>query len=176
MSASVKPLTLEEFLAWERQQPLRYEFDGVQPVAMTGGSPKHARMDARIIIAAGTRLQPPCEVFSSVLKVVSATGRSRYSDVTIACGATDEDTDLIETVVVFEVTSPTTSLTDRWVKPVDYHSVPSIQVYVILDQAEPLAEVFRRSEGWQPVTVQGRDAVIPLPEVGISLPLAELYR
>ena len=38
MSASLKPLTFEEFLDWERSQPLRYEFDGIQPVAMTGAT------------------------------------------------------------------------------------------------------------------------------------------
>ena len=34
MSASIKPLSLEEFLDWERAQPLRYEFDGIQPIPM----------------------------------------------------------------------------------------------------------------------------------------------
>ncbi len=29
-------MTLPEFLAWEDAQELRYEFDGFQPVAMTG--------------------------------------------------------------------------------------------------------------------------------------------
>ena len=33
-----KPMTLAEFLEWEERQPLRYEFDGVGPVAMAGGS------------------------------------------------------------------------------------------------------------------------------------------
>ena len=46
MSAALKPLTLAEFLAWERAQPERYEFDGVQPVAMTGGSRAHSRIGA----------------------------------------------------------------------------------------------------------------------------------
>ena len=31
-----KPMSLAEFLAWEERQELRYEFDGFQPVAMTG--------------------------------------------------------------------------------------------------------------------------------------------
>jgi hypothetical protein len=31
-------MSLEQFLAWEERQPLRYEFDGFQPVAMTGGT------------------------------------------------------------------------------------------------------------------------------------------
>jgi hypothetical protein len=33
-----KAWTQEEFLSWVATQPIRYEFDGVQPVAMTGGS------------------------------------------------------------------------------------------------------------------------------------------
>jgi hypothetical protein len=31
-------MTLGEFLAWEERQPTRHEFDGFQPVAMTGGA------------------------------------------------------------------------------------------------------------------------------------------
>ena len=37
-----KPMTVEEFLEWERRQELRYEFDGFQAVAMTGGTANHA--------------------------------------------------------------------------------------------------------------------------------------
>jgi hypothetical protein len=33
-----KPTSLTEFLEWEDRQELRYEFDGVEPSAMTGGS------------------------------------------------------------------------------------------------------------------------------------------
>jgi hypothetical protein len=33
----MKPMTGEEFLAWEVRQEGRYEFDGFPPVAMTGG-------------------------------------------------------------------------------------------------------------------------------------------
>ncbi len=37
-------MTLAEFLAWEERQELRYEFDGVAPVAMTGGTAAHDRI------------------------------------------------------------------------------------------------------------------------------------
>jgi hypothetical protein len=30
-------MSLEEFLAWEERQELRWEFDGFGPMAMTGG-------------------------------------------------------------------------------------------------------------------------------------------
>jgi hypothetical protein len=36
---SAKPWTEEQFLNWAGSQEGRYEFDGVQPVAMTGAPP-----------------------------------------------------------------------------------------------------------------------------------------
>jgi hypothetical protein len=35
------PMSLAEFLAWEEHRELRYEFDGLEPVAMTGGTIAH---------------------------------------------------------------------------------------------------------------------------------------
>ena len=69
MSASLKPLTVDEFLAWERAQPNRFEFDGIQPVAMTGGSlaacPGHYSADGRawksVSIRPARRLSPGAE-------------------------------------------------------------------------------------------------------------------
>jgi hypothetical protein len=37
MSVAVRaPMSLDALLAWEARQALRWEFDGFQPVAMTG--------------------------------------------------------------------------------------------------------------------------------------------
>ena len=33
MSAALKPMTMDEFLAWEECQEERFEFDGFRPVA-----------------------------------------------------------------------------------------------------------------------------------------------
>lgn len=175
MSASLKPLTVEEFLAWERAQPLRFEFDGIQPIAMTGGSRNHARIQTRVVIALGNRVSAPCEVFGSELKVVTQT-RVRYPDATVVCADAEATQDIIDPTAVFEVLSPSTALTDRRVKPMDYASVPSIMVYVILDAEQPEVTVMRRSGAWEPETFAGSDAVVPLPEIGIELPLTTIYQ
>src|SRR3954470_14763032 len=105
MSASLKPLTVDEFLAWERAQPARYEFDGIQPVAMTGGSFMHGRMIARLITALGRRLRPPREVVGPELKVLT-TSRMRYPDASVVCPLPENDDDTVEPAIVFEVLSP----------------------------------------------------------------------
>ncbi|MBY0331102.1 MAG: Uma2 family endonuclease [Acetobacteraceae bacterium] len=170
MCASLRPLTLEEFLDWERTQPARYEFDGIQPIAMTGGSVAHARL----VAALGAGLPPGCEAFGGDLKVLT-TGRARYPDATVVCGPLDTAGDTVEPVLVAEVLSPSTALTDRRVKAAEYASVASVQVYVMLDQEVARATVLRRAAGWREELVEGRDAVLALPEAGVRIALAALY-
>ena len=50
-------MTREQFLAWEEKQPLHYEFDGFQPVAMTGGTAGARRYPRNPAIAIGGRLR-----------------------------------------------------------------------------------------------------------------------
>ena len=168
-------MSLDEFLVWERAQPLLYEFDGIQPIAMTGGSTMHARLITRLVISVGTRLRPPCEVFVSELKIVTQC-QVRYPDVTVVCVPQKEDGDEVVPTVVFEVLSPSTSLTDRRVKPREYREISSILAYVILSQDAPEVTVMRRSAGWVPEELAGAGAVLQMPEVGIETGLAELYR
>ena len=174
MSAALKPLTLAEFLAWERIQPERYEFDGVQPVAMTGGSRAHSRVGTRLLVALGNRIRPPCEVFGPDLKVLT-TGRIRYPDASVVCGASDDESDLVEPTVVFEVLSPSTALTDRRVKAVEYAGVSTVLVYAMLETDRPEITVRRRSNGWEAEAIAGLDAELPLPEIEATLKLAAIY-
>lgn len=174
MSASLRPLTLDEFLTWERAQPERHEFDGVQPVAMTGGSVAHALLVRRLVIALAARLGPGCEAFAGDLKVLTA-GRARYPDATVVCGPLDRRSDTVEPSIVFEVLSPSTALVDQRVKPAEYAGIASVLAYVMLEQDRPQAVVLRRSDDWREAAVSGREPVLRLPEVGVALPLGELY-
>jgi Uma2 family endonuclease len=171
-----KPMTLEAFLAWEDRQELRYEFDGFQPVAMTGGTRTHAAIQANLLSALITRLRgKPCRPFGSDLKIAVA-GRIRYPDAFVVCtpGA-NNDKVVVDPVVVFEVLSESTARADIFAKNAEYRATPSIQRYVILEQTKATAVVFaRKGEDWvsEVVTDEG---VLLMPEIGIEVPLAELY-
>ncbi len=41
-----RPMTLEEFVAWEDEQEPKWEFDGEQPVAMVGVTRAHSIIPA----------------------------------------------------------------------------------------------------------------------------------
>jgi Uma2 family endonuclease len=171
-----KPMTLAEFLAWEERQPTRFEFDGFQPVAMTGGTVAHNRIMRRLHRALERGLEgQPGEPFGPDVKIV-VDGRARYPDAVVSCVPQSDSALVIETpVVVFEVLSETTSRTDRIEKVREYQATASILRYIILEQDSIGATVFeRRDATWAASTLTAGDRLL-MPEIGVEIPLAELY-
>ncbi|MGE0222584.1 MAG: Uma2 family endonuclease [Acetobacteraceae bacterium] len=169
-------MTVGEFLAWESRQDLKFEFDGFQPVAMTGGIAAHAAIQRNLIALLYGHLRGgPCQVFGRDLKIQAA-GSIRYPDAFVVCSPVSA-TDLVITdpIVVFEILSPGTSATNRIEKNREYRLTPSIQRYVILEQTRPAATIFSRAgDNWLADVAVG-DADLSLPEIGVKLNLAELY-
>lgn len=172
-----QPMTKTAFLEWEERQEFRWEFDGIGPVAMTGVSVAQATIYGNAITALNLRLRgAPCRAYGSDLKIEAADS-IRYPDVLVSC-TRQPGTDRIAAapVIVFEILSPTTSRTDRITKAREYGATPSIQRYVVLEQTVQAATVFTRMHGvWASVVLEG-DVDLPLPEIGITVPLAELYQ
>jgi Uma2 family endonuclease len=176
MSAVLQPMTLEAFLDWESQQELKYEFDGLQPVGMTGVSAAHSRIQFNLLGLLFNGLRGHrCQGHGSDLKVQVA-GRIRYPDAFIVCSPVSSGALVVhDLVVVFEILSPTTSDKDHFEKNLEYRDTPSIQRYVMLEQSRRGATVFSRSgDDWVGHVLTG-DGDLELPEVGITLPMAELY-
>jgi Uma2 family endonuclease len=168
------PSNLDDFLAWEERQELRYEFDGVRAIAMVGGTVAHTRIASNIERALESRLRPGCVVLRGDLKLRLA--RSiRYPDVMVVCTpVANRATFVTDPVVVFEVLSDSTSRTDRLIKSQEYRDAPSIARYVIIEQTGIGATVFERAD-WRGLPVTGADSVLPLPELGAELRLGDCY-
>ncbi len=171
-----KPMTLAEFLAWEEHQDSRWEFDGFGPVAMTGGTNTHSTIQGNLAFALHSRLRGGrCRAHGSDLKIQVA-GSIRYPDAFVLCSPMPGTATVTnQPVVVFGILSPSTSRTDRIVKAREYGNTESIQRYIILEQTSQAATVFTRINGlWASVIVEG-DADLPMPEIGVTVPRAELY-
>ena len=172
-----QPMTLAEFLQWEERQPLRYEFDGVGPIAMTGGTAGHAQIQRNLAFALTARLRgKACQFLGSDLKFQVAEGHVRYPDGMVVCSPVDRTATVVyEPVVVFEVLSPSTTHNDRIVKAREYQATPSVQRYIMLEQDSVNAVVYARSgEAWTHEILVA-DSILTLPEIAVELPLAELY-
>jgi Uma2 family endonuclease len=178
MSLAVsKPMTLAEFLAWEERQPLRYDFDGSRPVAMTAGTRAHAIIQANLAIALGGRLRGgPCRFYGSDLKIRTGDDHIRYPDGFVACTSGESTSTVVsDPVVIFEVLSPATAAVDRIVKAREYQATPSVQRYVMLEQDRIGATVYARAGDSWTHEILIAESMLALSEIGVGPPLAELY-
>jgi Uma2 family endonuclease len=166
----------KQFLAWEEKQPLRYEFDGFQPVAMTGGTAAHAGIQRNLAIAVGGWLRAgPCRFYGSDLKIETANG-FRYPDGFVVCSPVARNATVVrDPVVIFEVLSESTAGIDLVTKNQEYSASPSVQRYIVLTQDAVGGTMFERVATDWVGHLLGADSVLRMPEIGIELPLAELY-
>ena len=172
-----KPMSLAEFLEWEDRQELRFEFDGVEAVAMTGGTAGHATIQGNLAVAIGGRLKgKPCRFYGSDLKIRVAEDHIRYPDGMVVCSRVDRTAKVVtDPVVIFEVLSPSTAAKDRIVKAREYQATPSVQRYVMLEQDRVGATVHVRATGGWTVLVLKEDDTLAMPEIDLAVPLVDFY-
>jgi Uma2 family endonuclease len=177
--APQKSWTHERFFAWAQAQDVRHEFDGFQPVAMTGGSVAHSRLIRNVNFALQSRLRGrPCESLGPDAGIETINKTVRYPDALVTCSKVDAAAHLVTgVVVVFEVVSPTSSRTDRIIKVREYAAVDSIRRYVILESTSVGLTVLERKGADDPwtTTVLTNEDILVMPEIGIEIPLAEIY-
>jgi Uma2 family endonuclease len=171
-----KPMTLVQFLTWEERQELRYEFDGFEPVGMTGGTVAHEMIGGTLRALLREQLRGKrCRTAGPTLKIEAA-GRIRYPDAFVYCTPVPSNQTVIkEPFVVFEVLSPGTSRTDRIEKLGEYQATESIQRYVILEQDSIAATVFaRQGTDWIAHALISQDT-LRMPEIDVELPLSDIF-
>ncbi|WP_106391811.1 Uma2 family endonuclease [Enhygromyxa salina] len=175
-------MSYAEYLAFEREAEAKHEYVNGEVYAMAGGSPEHARLAIRLAAELLRSLADrPCEVFSSDLRVRNlVTGRSTYPDLTVVCGrllrAPDDELAVVNPVLVVEVLSDGTERQDRGDKWRHYQLIESLQTYVLVSQAAPLLEVFRRADDAWRYQAAGPGQQLTLDDRGLTLDVDALYR
>lgn len=170
-------MSLDEFLAWDARQEGRWEFDGHRPVAMVGGTARHNEIVGNLEGAVRQRLGAPCRTYRETMGVRTGRDTIRYPDILVVCSRVAPNaTEITEPLVLFEVLSKSTSRTDRIEKAIEYLATPSVRRYVLLEQdAAGITSMRRRSDqSWETVVLTG-PAILDLPELGMQVPLSEIY-
>ena len=174
-------MTVEEYLASEILSDVKREYLGGAVYVRADVSEAHNYIASNLIGLLCTQLRgKPCQVFGPDMKVRLRPLDSTYfyyPDAMVACDPTDSGHGWRERpAALFEIISEETRRVDEREKRVPYLQLPSLRAYVRIEQARPEVVVDRRTpEGWKSERVSGFDAVARLPELGIELPLAELF-
>ena len=182
-SNPVTKVTEEQYLAIDRAAEFRSEFLDGEMIAMSGGSMRHAQLQANVIGELFAALRGgDCRVYSSDFRArVSKTRMYAYPDVSVVCGEpalADERQDiLLNPVVIFEVLSPSTEKYDRGVKFRYYRTIDSLTDYVLVDQDQVRIEQYchETDNTWTLHDHQKLDDELKIASIGVSLPLSRIY-
>lgn len=177
-------LTIEEYLAFEEQSPIRHEYVDGQIYAMSGASKNHARLSGNIASRLHLFLEgKSCESYQTEVKVKASYSRYYYPDVVVTCEATAEDPEdpylIVQPVLLVEVLSPTTKRTDKVEKFNAYQHIPGLLEYVIVAQDQMRVEIYRHRKAgdvWQGEVFTEPTEQPTFESIGLSLTLADIYR
>lgn len=173
-------LTPEEYLAGERVSQTKHEYLAGVVYAMAGASGAHNRIARNILVELSIQLRgKQCEPFGSDMRLRIRNPRATfyyYPDVIVDCSGEVLD-EVEKPTVIFEVLSPDTERSDRGDKLVNYQNLPSMRVYILVDQYKAAVTVFRRGEGdaWDMAVLGSINDTLELPEIGCSLSLRAMY-
>jgi Uma2 family endonuclease len=174
-------VSVDEYLAGELISPRKHEYVGGVVFAMAGARNVHNLIATNTLGAVHARLRgKPCRPYNSDTKVrvrLPSQIRFYYPDVSVICRPNPQsDSFQDEPAVLFEVLSRSTRRIDEGEKKDAYLTIPSLSHYVLIEQEMPAIVTYRRTEqGFVRDVHQGMDAVLPLGEIEIELPLAEIY-
>lgn len=174
-------ITVEDYLEAEQRSEVRHEYLYGTIHAMAGGSRRHNQ----ICLSVGSVLRRkmgngPCQTYINDVKVMVRTRLGEifyYPDIMVGCDPTDRhDFYLERPLILFEVTSPSTELTDRREKLTAYQSLASLEHYVIVSQEARIVEWFRRVEdGWERMVLRESEDCLGFEGIEVSISLGEIY-
>lgn len=183
MTAAARPalVSVEDYLAGELVSSVKHEYLGGYVYAMAGAKNRHNLIAVNILAALHSQLRgKPCRSFNSDTKVrIRLPNQTRfyYTDTMVVCRPNAQDDSYQdEPVVIVEIISRSTRRTDEGEKKDAYLTIPSLSAYLLVEQEMPAIRVHRRTErGFVDELIEGMSSVVPLPEIGAALALADVF-
>lgn len=183
MSAALKPnlVSVADYLAGELESTVKHEYLAGVVYAMAGARIVHNVVKGNLFATLHNLLRGErCRPYNSGTKVrvlFPTHTRFYYPDVSVVCHSNHPNQSYQDNpVVIVEVLSRSTRRIDEVEKKDAYLTMPTLSAYLLVEQEFPFVTVHRRTDqGFVRETYDGTAAVIPLPEVGIELPLGEVY-
>ncbi|MGK7876412.1 MAG: Uma2 family endonuclease [Xenococcaceae cyanobacterium] len=188
MIANPKPqlMTPQEYLEWEEQQPLKYEYVNGEVFAMTGGTIPHNDIAVNLTTALKNHLRGTgCKVSMADAKLgISEKGPFHYPDIMVTCD--ERDRRAMEFIqypcLVVEVLSAGTEAYNRGDKFKHYRRLKTLKEYVLISADKMNIECYRLNERgkWEltAYSVEETEDIEPeihLTSVDFRCPISLLY-
>ncbi|MFO1036390.1 MAG: Uma2 family endonuclease [Geminicoccaceae bacterium] len=145
-----RKMTFDEFLAFEGEPDVRYEFEGGLPRAMAPASSRHGRLQENIAAKIRTHLPTGnCGIVHQPGVRVRKDADERFyvPDLAVTCEAIRDQIYLEEPRLIVEILSPGTRRNDKELKLWLYAELPSVEEIWLVESEFRWVVVWRRMEG-----------------------------
>jgi Uma2 family endonuclease len=172
--------TIDEFFAWQDNQPVRYELVGGTPVRLPAGA-KNVHDDILVNVLTELRRQlrgNGCRPFTRDSSIETLPGQIRRPDLGVDCGYRDPTgSRAITPRMVAEVLAPGTSDVETFERLREYKQVSTLEYILLIEPNAPAVMQWLRDEdrSWQMRLVDGLGREIAMPALGITLVMGEIY-
>ncbi len=173
-------MTFEQYLLLLNNSDRRYEYYDGEVRLMAGGSSDHAAIALNFGVALDQALGDDaiCRPYVTDKLVRVTPTKTVIPDVVVSCDLADHGKSQIidSPVLVVEVLSPSTEMTDRFVKLPLYQAKESIQEIVYISQITRRVEIFSRSATVWLYQQYGAGQSFHLMSLDIEIEVRQLYR
>lgn len=176
-----KIISVEEYLAFEEKSKIKHEYMDGEIYSMAGATRKHNLAMTNISTELNLQLrEADCEVYASDFRVKIREGHNVYPDVAVACdkiSTENNDTTLLNPIVIFEVLSKSTEKRDRSDKAEDYYKLESLRDYVPVAQNKIRVEHFSKQSNsrWALEIYESLEDIVVLKSIECEIPLRLIY-
>ena len=171
----ITEITVDEYLEAEEEAEVRHEYVYSETFALADENITHSLIGANTVRFLANAAEPGCRTYGSSMRLRVEELLFYYPDAMVVCEPPADDLYETSPCVVVEVLSDSTIRKDRLEKRFAYLSLPSLQLYLLVEsRRRGVTGYYREAEGWRERRF-GLEEVIPVPCVGASLSFGELY-
>ncbi len=170
----IDEITVGECLEAEQDAEARHEYVYGEVFALAGGSVSHNVICANVVhLLVGVVKE--CRAYGSDMKLRTEEKLFYYPDAMLVCEAPADDYFETSPCVVIEVLSSSTARKDRLEKRFAYTSLPSLQLYLLIDSRKrEVTGYYQQAAGWEERTFASGDTV-SVPCIDAELSFDKLY-
>jgi Uma2 family endonuclease len=181
---SKQKYTIEEYLEMENAATEKHEYYQGEIFAMSGAKIQHNIVTTNILVGLTNRLEgKPCQPYNSETRIhIEKNTLFTYPDISVICGdpetRNDDEMNVLNPTIIFEVLSPSTRNYNRGDKFKLYRDLPTLKEYVLVEPEMIVVEnwFINPAGNWELREYKNIDDALTLQSIQVSLPLREIYK
>ncbi len=175
--------TIAEYLEIENEAEEKHEYYQGEIFAMSGAKHQHNLVIRNIYLTLGAKLKGKhCQPLGSDSRIhIEKNTLFTYPDISVVCGEpqflNNDEWNLLNPAIIFEVLSPSTKSYDRGDKFKLYRDIPTLKEYILVDPETISIEAFfiNNHNHWELKEYKKITEALSLKTINLSLQLETIY-